>query len=320
MKVLITSIGKRIQLIKYLKRSLKIIGTDSQELIPAKYFVEKFYKVPRCEDEEYIEALLNICKLENINMIIPLYEKEFIYINKNRNKFEELNIEVLLSTQEVVNICNDKIQTYSFFSEHNIKSPKTYEKIEIERKISSSEALEFPMIVKPCDGMGSANVFKVNTLEELKFFINYVHNPIIQEFITGNEYTIDALVDLSGNIISIVPRIRLEVRSGEVSKSKIEKNINIIKATENLINKLNRKGVLKGPLTIQCILNSNEPYFIEINCRFGGGVPLSLESGIDYGKCFEQMYNKEEINRIYNFKELTMLRFDDAVFIEDQND
>lgn len=320
MNVLITSIGKRVQLIKYLKKNLKIIGTDCQQLIPAKHFVDKFYLVSKFDDEDYIEELLNICRIEQINMVIPLYEKEFVSLENNRNRFKELNIEILLSSQEIINICNNKIQTYNFFKENNIITPITYEKREIERKIESCEVLNFPMIVKPIDGMGSSNVFKVYSIEELKFFINYVSNPIIQEFITGKEYTIDALVDLDGNIISIVPRIRLEVRSGEVSKSKIENNLEIIKATEYLINNLNTKGLPKGPLTIQCIMKCNKPYFIEINCRFGGGVPLSFESGVDYGKLFKKMYYKEQINRIYSFKELTMLRFDEAIFIEDIND
>lgn len=54
----------------------------------------------------------------------------------------------------------------------------------------------------------------------------------------GTEYTIDVLCDLKGEIISIVPRERIEVRSGEVSKSKTVNHKEIIKDTLNLVNKL----------------------------------------------------------------------------------
>src|SRR5699024_10769170 len=124
--------------------------------------------------------------------------------------------------------------------------------------------------IKPRDGMGSKGVFIVKNEKELNFFIDYVKNPIVQEFVEGTEYTIDVLCDLKGKVISVVPRERIEVRSGEVSKSKIVKNSNIINATLDLCNKLNIDSDIKpvGPLTIQCIVNkSDDIKFIEVNPR-----------------------------------------------------
>ena len=37
-----------------------------------------------------------------------------------------------------------------------------------------------------------------------------------------------------------------------------------------------------GPLTIQAFLTCGGPVLTEINARFGGGFPLSLEAGADY--------------------------------------
>ena len=36
-----------------------------------------------------------------------------------------------------------------------------------------------------------------------------------------------------------------------------------------------------GPITIQCMMKNNEPHFIEINGRLGGGVPLAIAAGVD---------------------------------------
>jgi carbamoyl-phosphate synthase large subunit len=36
-----------------------------------------------------------------------------------------------------------------------------------------------------------------------------------------------------------------------------------------------------GPITIQCMMKNNEPRFIEINGRLGGGVPLAIAAGVD---------------------------------------
>lgn len=316
MNVLITAIGKRVQLLNYLRRSLKVVGIDCSSLNAAKNFVDKFYEVPNCTDVSYIREIIKICKLENVDLIIPLHEKEFEVLENNREKFKSIGVEILLSSKEIIEICNDKISTHKFFKENNIISPTSYSKKQIQSRIDNNQDINYPLIIKPINGMGSIDVFKVNNSYELKFFLNYVKNPIIQSFIEGTEYTIDVLLDLDANIISLVPRVRIEVRSGEVSKSRVEKNIKIIKKTEELIYKLKKYGDIKGPLTIQCIVNDNGIYFIEINCRFGGGVPLSFESGIDYGNYIKKMYDGESIERIYNFKELTMIRYDFAVYEE----
>ena len=307
MKILLTAIGKRIQLINYIKKSCEVIGTDSGDLAPAKYFVDEFLKVPRYHEKGYIESLVDVCGSKEIDMLIPLYEKEYKILIENRHRFTEVGTKLLLSNEEVIDCFNYKYKTYEFFKKNNINTPKSYTKDNLPKSIG------YPLIIKPIDGMGSSNVFKVKNEKELLFFIDYIENPIIQEFIEGTEYTIDVLCDFKGKVISVVPRERIEVRSGEVSKSKTVKDFNIINATIDLCSKTQ----FVGPITIQCIATAKgEIKFIEVNPRFGGGVPLTFEAGVDYGKYFELMLKGEEITPIIGeFKELTMLRYDEAIFL-----
>lgn len=315
MNILFTAIGKRVQLIKHFKNEHYVIGVDSGNLAPATYFVDKFYKVPRCNEKNYINWLLDICKREKVNMIVPLYEKEFLKLCDSRALFEEIGTVLLLSHKKIIEICNDKLESYKFFIESDIKTPFTYEMKSLEKK-----DISFPIIIKPRDGMGSKGVFMVNNERELNFFIDYVENSIVQEFVEGTEYTIDVLCDLKGKVISVVPRERMEVRAGEVTKSRAVKNLDIINATLDLCNKFNIDSDIKpvGPLTIQCIVNkSDDIKFIEVNPRFGGGVPLTLEAGVSYAKYFEKMVNGENTPPIIGeFKEITMLRYDEAIYFD----
>ncbi|MCY6959581.1 ATP-grasp domain-containing protein [Clostridium brassicae] len=307
MKILLTAIGKRVQLIEYLKKDCCVIGVDCGDLVPAEKFVDKFYKVPKISHPLYIKSLLKICKEEKVDLLIPLYEKEFINLCNFRNRFEEQGTKLLLSNLDVINTFNNKYSTYEFFINNNIDTPKTYLKDSLPNK------LDYPLIIKPIDGMGSSNVFKIKNEKELHFFIEYIEKPIIQECIEGIEYTIDVLCDLNGVVISAVPRERIEVRSGEVSKSRTVKDFPIINDVLDLCS----KAKFIGPITIQCIVTKDKKIkFIEVNPRFGGGVPLSFEAGVNYGKYFNLMCNKGKINPIVgDFKEITMLRYDEAVFI-----
>ncbi|WML35484.1 ATP-grasp domain-containing protein [Clostridium sp. OS1-26] len=341
MKLLITSIGKRVQLIKYLKRNCTIVGVDSGDNAPAANFVNKFYKIPRFTDERYVDTILSICKEEAIDLLIPLHEYEFDILCKSRSKFKSVETTLLLSNKKIIDVCQNKLNTYNFFMENDIGSPESYSKETIINILKAANLkheeneniikdflerefnLVFPLIVKPINGMGSSGVFKVNSVKELEFFIDYVKRPIIQEYIEGPEYTIDVLCDLTGKPISIVPRERLEIRSGEVSKTRTVLHKEIIKETYRVIECLmklvdaSEEAAVMGPYTIQCkVTEDNRIKFIEINPRFGGGVPLTFEAEVDYGKYFNMMIKGENIEPIIGqFEEMTMLRYDDAVFI-----
>jgi carbamoyl-phosphate synthase large subunit len=327
MKILITAIGKRVQLIRYLKGNSIVIGVDSGDMTPTANFVDKFYKIPKCSEKGYVETLLQICQREKISLLIPLHEYEFYILCDNRNKFDEIGTTLMLSSRKILDICQNKFNTYKFFRKVGIDTPRSYSKEQILIKLKEDFNLTLPLIIKPINGMGSEGVFKINNIKELEFFIDYVKNPIIQEYVEGIEYTIDVLCDLYGYPLSIVPRERIEVRSGEVSKTRTVKNKEIIKKTCKIIEALNKeisnsqnlkqeKAV--GPYTIQCKINSqNVAKFIEINPRFGGGVPITFEAGVDYGNFFEMMVEGKQIQPIIGqFKEITMLRYDDAVFLK----
>ena len=334
MNLLLTSIGKRIQLIEHFKTQFRVVGVDASLQNPARHFVDAFYQIPRCREEGYVETLLELCRKEQIDLLIPLFELEFSYLNDARKRFEELGVKLILSEKPVIDICNDKRKTAEFFEKYGIPAPHTFSSMEVEELMSqenqntiSSDGCEkegflsgketsYPLIIKPLDGMGSEGVFRIHNRKELEFFKDYVKNPVLQSCATGTEYTIDALCDLQGNPVYIVPRIRLEVRSGEVTKSRTVKQEIVIQETERLLSALNQEGRVIGPMTIQCFLQDGEdkPKFIEINPRFGGGVPLSFAAGADYGRALKEMCEGKQVVYQKEFSELTMMRYDQAVF------
>lgn len=306
MKLLVTAIGKRVQLIKYLKRHFTIVGVDYSKLAPASSFVDHFCLVSPYNALEYKEEIIDICRQYHIDIILPLYEKEFNILDSIRDELKNNGTFLMLSEKRVLDICDDKWETYKFFKRNNINTPVSF--------INRAECyLEFPMFIKPRRGMGSNNSFSINDIEEFDFYFRKVPDPIIQEQLSGIEYTMDCISDLDGKVISVVPRERLEVRAGEVTKTRTVKDMELIEQTVFLLEKL---GSI-GPATVQCFrTEEGKIKFTEINARVGGGVPLAIEAGVDYGKIFMDLIlgNKTELIP-GDFKELTMLRYDEAVFI-----
>jgi len=306
MRMLITAVGRRIQLVKHFKKHFEVIGADCSNLAPASHFVDCFFVVPPCSDLEYKKAIVDICIKENVDMVVSVHDQECMVLDDIREELKKLGVFLMLPDKRVLDICNDKWETYRFFIENGIDSPESFLKPD---KVTSG----FPLFIKPRVGMGSQNAYKIDTDEELEFHFSHIHNPIIQQYIEGTEYTLDCICDNDGQVISVVPRVRIEVKSGEVQKSRAVKNEQIIQKGKEVCEKLR----YRGPLTIQCFKTvMGEVLFTEINPRMGGGVPLTFEAGVEYGRIFEDMVSRRKVEPIIgNFRELTMLRYDEAVFI-----
>lgn len=324
MNLLLTSIGKRIELIEHLKSRFRVVGVDASAENPAKHFVDAFYLVPKCRESGYVDDLLAICAKEEISLLVPLYEPEFAILDKARGRFEAAGVKLVLSDQKTLAICGDKRKTAVFFEKYGIPAPRTLLPQEVRDIVDGAEAA-YPLVVKPADGMGSSGVYVAKNKKELAFFYEYVENAMVQECASGREYTIDALCDFDGTPIYIVPRIRLEVISGEVSKSRVDLRESVIEATRRLLAALRREGSVRGPMTVQCFWaeDGESPQFIEINPRFGGGVPLAFASGANYAAALEKMTEcapggKEKMDlttfQKKEMRELTMLRYTQAVY------
>lgn len=312
--VLFSSIGRRVELVQYFKRASeklniesKLIGIDNNKTAPGLRFVDNYYLVPKVNDPNFIKEVIEICKKENISMIIPTIDTELILYSENKEKiFRESGAKVIVSDLNSIKIMRDKIRTEVFLKEKGFKVPKTLSKEDIKNKNYS-----FPLFIKPLNGSSSFNNFKIKNEKELEFFKDYVPNPLIQEFIDGVEYCVDVFNDLDSNIITAVPKNRLAFREGEITKGRIEKDKEIIEVSKKLMQVLPSIG----EINFDCMKKENKIYILEINGRFAGGCPMSFEAGADSPINLYRIFLGEKLKYNENYKDnMLALRFDTAIF------
>ena len=317
--ILFAAAGRRVSLIRHFKRVLDELGlqgtiyaADAGRSAPASFVADQRLLVPRVSSEEYIPSLLEICEVNKINLLISLIDTDLTLLAENKCRFRNIGTEVLVCNPEANRICFDKKNTWKFFTSNGINTPKIYS----DKEILEVKDSDFPLLIKPWDGSCSIGVNKINTMEELIFFQQYVKNPIVQEYIQGDEYTCDVYVDCSGKVRCVVPRKRLETRAGEVSKGLTTDDADIIAAVTNVVEKLPHAI---GCMTIQCFKQSDGRItFIEINPRFGGGHPLSIHAGADFPKwIIQEMLGMEcDARQDCWQNDLAMLRYDDEVIVK----
>lgn len=287
MNILFTSIGRRVELVQTFRDASRVtenrmvlMGADISSSAPALYFCDKQFLVPKISDPKYIQKLLEICKDNQIDCLIPTIDTDLLILSKSKTQFALLGTNVLVSEQEKISICRDKRLTANYFKSLGLMTPRTVD--DISRYTSG-----FPAFIKPLNGSSSIHAYKVACMDELNDFVKIVPDYIIQPYITGCEYTVDIFCDFFGNPVYITPRERISVRSGEVLKTRISQNSVIIEEMKLLVNDFKPCG----PITVQLIHNeeTDQNIYIEINPRFGGGAPLSMRAGANSAQALIQI-------------------------------
>lgn len=294
MKILFTSVGRRVELIQAFKNAaeklnmkLEIYGADITESAPALYFCDYTVIVPRIKDSNYIPELQKICEEKKIDALIPTIDTDLLLLAQNKKNFGDTK--VIISDQEKIKICRDKRLTAEYFESVGLKSP---------HPVSDwNEYKEgYPAFIKPKDGSSSIFAYKVENKMELQSFSEQVPDYIIQPFIDGTEYTVDIFCDFEGKPIYITPRIRLAVRSGEVLKTEMVQDQQIIDEIKQLL--IDYKPC--GQITVQLIREkkTGKDYYIEINPRFGGGAPLTIKAGADSAEALLRLLAGEKLEYV----------------------
>lgn len=293
MKILFTSVGRRVELIQEFRRAaeelnvnLTIIGADITTSAPALYFCDETQIVCKIKEPQYISQLLEICESEKIDCLIPTIDTDLLLLAENKEKFEAIGTKVLVSAVDKVKLCRDKRFTADYFISVGLKSPLPVDDV-------NKYCLGYPAFIKPKDGSSSVDAYKVDCEVDLKIYAEKISDYIIQPFVSGREFTIDIFCDYEGNPVYITPRERLAVRAGEVLKTQINQDDKMIEEMKKLI--ADYKPC--GQITVQLIQDeeTGDNYYIEINPRFGGGAPLSIKAGADSSKAVIRMLNGEKL-------------------------
>ena len=259
-------------------------------------------------DADLFSDLQNKISKNNISMVLPFVDPaiEVAEQLKERNK----KLYVPICGKDICHIMFDKVLSERWFIEKGIPVPPSY---------TDFANLNFPVIIKPRRGSASKGIRVIEDTEEFDK-LEDKDNYVIQQYIADREeYTVDCYVTTKGKVISIVPRIRLQVAGGEVVNSETRRDEELIKISEKVL----RSGDFRGPVTIQYLRDKQTrvTYIMEINPRLGGGVITSIEAGADISEFILRDYKGEDLLPCNEWKDGTLMTryFKEVMFYADNN-
>lgn len=280
--ILILSCGSRNKIIQYFKKELegkgKVIATDCSELAPALYDADKYYIVPRINEEGYLDTILDICKNNNVKAVLSLIDPELSLLAENKEIFLQNGIIPIISDFEVVEMCFDKYKMYQFLVANGFNTPKSY--IDKEKFYQDVEAgiISYPVFVKPVKGSASININICSTKDEIEVLFNRFDNLMIQEYMNGTEYGADVYIDMiTHEPVAIFTKQKIKMRAGETDKSVSVKDPSLFELTKKFVQKAGFRGIID----IDIFKVKDQYYISEVNPRFGGGYPHAYECGVN---------------------------------------
>lgn len=313
--MMISSAGRRGELLQCFRASaaelgisLTILACDLEpEWSAACQLADRYFAVPRADSEDYIPALLALCTDNGVDLLVPTIDTELLPLSENLNRFREAGVWVSVGDPAFVQMARDKMATAHALGALDIATPATFSLAEVR---DDPDSHNWPMIVKPNHGSAGRLISIVHSADELPAV--EPEPLIVQQLLSGPEYTVNMFFDRSGKATTVVPHRRVTTRAGEVEKGATERHQAICEIGWKLGEAL--EGV-RGVICFQAIVTDNGPYVFEINARFGGGYPLAHAAGAEFARwLLEEAASLEPTAGDDWHGGVRMLRYDAAIF------
>lgn len=304
--------------------NVKVIGLAYDAMEPGIYLdwlIDKTFILPYPSSgkDALLERLSYIKDSYGLDFIIPNLDSELPIYTKYTKEIEKLGIKVFVPTESQYKLrAKDKLLQVA--ERVNIDLPKTSVVSSPEELIKEVEKIGLPIMVKGA-------YYKAERAYTTQEAISYFHKisaewgyPIIlQEVVKGEEMNVVGVGDGEGKLLGKLGLKKMWITSlGKIWTGVSIKNELMMNAAANFV----KEYKWKGPFELECIVDKENVYLIEINPRFpawsyfatGCGInlpanmvkkaldlPFELDKDYDAGKLYVR-YTYETITDMSTFQ------------------
>ena len=220
------------------EREIEIFGVDMRADAIGRFLCDGFQTVPAGASPEYIPAMVEVVTREKPDVLFVQSSCEVGYIAPHKAGFEEMGVRTLVASSEAIGLCNDKAAMHTALAHSPVPQPRLLMPKSLKEFVAGARALGYPkqpVCFKPPVSKGSrgfrvlsAHIDEVHvllherpsnlymTLEEFATLFEGVEpfpSLMLMEFVPGEEYTVDALVD-DGELVLAQAKTREAIDNG----------------------------------------------------------------------------------------------------------
>jgi carbamoyl-phosphate synthase large subunit len=316
LRVLVTGAGgpAAIAAMKSLRAedSVELLAADMDPWAAGLYLVPSAARtlIPAGAAPDFADALLARCLTLGVDVILPTVDAELRPLAYARETFRAAGIDLLLAPAAALDIILDKL----LLAEHCagvVRVPRT----ELLGPSVDPASWTYPVVVKPREGSGSRGVVIVGSDAELaeRAALDRSASLIVQEFLPGEEYSVDVLADAEGRVIASVPRLRARVDSGVSVGGRTVHDPEV----EWFGRAVAEATGVTFVANVQCKRDQDgSPALLEVNPRMPGTLGLTIASGVDMPRLALASLLGRPVPEKLDFCERAVVRFLDERFVD----
>jgi carbamoyl-phosphate synthase large subunit len=314
MRILMTGAGgpSAISVWKSLSAQHEIHMADMDPCAAGLYLVaeDRRLLVPRGDAPELVPALLAACRARKIDLMLPTVDAEFVPLALARADFEALGVALPISPLDCLRVCRDKHELLARVK--GIVPVPEYEPLTPE---AAARVTSFPRFVKPRLGAGSRGAEKITRREDLDA-LPQDGSILVQEYLPGEEYSVDVYVRGDGRVIAAVPRERMKTDSGIAVTARTVDVPEVIEAARRVAEEIGVRYVAN----VQFKRAADGIFkLLEVNPRFPGTLPLTTAAGVDMPKLLvDDVAGKKLPDGPLPFKEIMVVRYWTEHYVDPQ--
>jgi carbamoyl-phosphate synthase large subunit len=256
--------------------------------------------VPAGAAPEFAATLLARCLELDVHVVVPTVDAELRPLAGARATFLAHGIDLLLAPEAALDVILDKLA----LAEHCaglVRVPRT----EPLGDGTDPSSWTYPLIVKPRSGSGSRGIVKVGSAAELAA-LDHAPGLLVQEFLPGEEFSIDVLAGADGHVIASVPRLRARVDSGVSVGGRTLHDAEL----ESFGRAVADATGITYVANVQCKRDAaGRPSLLEVNPRIPGTLALTIASGVDMPRLALAALRGEPVPAALGFRDCAMVRF-----------
>ena len=313
LRVLVTGAGgpAAVSVIKSLCRdpSVSLLAADMDCWAAGLYLLPPDARtlIPAGLDPGFADAVLARCTALGVDVLIPTVDAEMRPLARARAGYAAAGIELLLAPERALDLTLDKLALARCCAGH-VRVPRT----ECFDEALEPASWEYPVVLKPRTGSGSRDISVVSSAAGLAA-LDRSAEFIVQEYLPGEEYSIDVLADTRSHVIAAVPRVRTRVDSGVsvAGRTIHDPELEHFGATVASVTGLTYIANVQARRDA-----ADRPALLEVNPRAPGALPLTMASGVDMPRLALDALRGRPVPEHVDFREVAMVRFLEERFID----
>jgi len=263
--------------------------------------------VPAGAAPDFTDIVLARCRALGVDVLLPTVDAELRPLARAKAAFSAAGISLLLAPAAALEVILDKLALAQCCAPV-VRVPRT----EPFGPSIDPATWMYPVIIKPRTGSGSRGLMTAGSAAELAA-LERSPSLIVQEFLPGEEYSVDVLADAGGHVIASVPRLRVKVDSGVSVGGRTVHDPEL----EWFGRAVAQATGITYVANVQCKRDHDgSPALLEVNPRMPGTLGLTIASGVDMPRLALAALLGQPVPETMDFRERAVVRFLDERIID----